>query len=80
MTANQAGVIGNVYTESSTCFAVGTSGVNPAPVQQGSVTPAACSSTRTNQNVYGSLTGTSITPISVVAGQYVQVTVTISFS
>jgi hypothetical protein len=73
ITAPGAGVIGAVYTGYNAC---GNSG---AGATYGTQTPAACQ-TATSGAYGGTATGASISPISVAAGQIIQVTVTFSFS
>jgi hypothetical protein len=71
--AQQAGTIGAVSTYTSTC--------PTAPIQTtlATVTPAACTA-QTGSYGINSLTGATVSTISVAAGQIIQVTVTISFS
>ena len=73
ITAQQAGTINRVTTMAHTCY----SGTTVA-----TTSPAACvaDSGATAGGYYNPFTATSINPISIAAGQLIQVTVTISFS
>jgi hypothetical protein len=78
ITANQAGIIGNVTAAMALCSNLGTTG-DPSALETSS--PATCLSGAPQAPWYGSLTGTTLTaPVPIAAGQIIQVTVTISFS
>jgi len=75
ITANQTGTIGFVSTYAGSCPST--------PIQTGlaTTTPAACPAASATNNGFNALTGTALaTPINVTSGQFVQVTVTITFS
>ncbi len=79
ITSNQTGAVGTVYTIYGMC---GSSPQNPLtnPTTPLTVSTATCQATPSSTWV-GPLSGTSLgTPISVVSGQIIQVTVTITFS
>jgi len=84
ITANEAGTIGTVATTMNGCGQTGLAfGAYPTAIS--TVTPAACyistASGAGTGNVFGgTMTSTSITPISVANGQIIQVTVVLSFS
>jgi hypothetical protein len=71
LTAPGAGVIGSVGTGFNAC------GSQAAPVTN--ISPATCASATTGA-LGGTMTLANITPISVVAGQIIQITVTFTFS
>jgi len=73
-TANNNGTIGVVSTGLNPCTNSNT--LNPTSVETSS--PASCVSSTTG--LFGPLTSTTITPITVISGQLIQITVTISFS
>jgi hypothetical protein len=80
ITANQTGNIGTVETVQALCSNLGASTtVNPGTSE--TTSPATCVTQTTPQAWVGELTGTTLgTPIPVVSGQIVQVTVAITFS
>jgi hypothetical protein len=84
ITANEAGTIGTVGTTMNGCGQTGLA-FGSYPTTMSTVTPASCfTSTATGagsgSDFGGTMTSTSITPISVANGQIIQVTVTLSFS
>lgn len=71
ITAQNAGTVGSVGTGHNAC---GTT------TSLSTTTPAACQTATTSGGYGGTMTYTSITPISVAAGQIIQVSVTLTFS
>jgi hypothetical protein len=79
ITAPNAGIIAVVYTAPSGCNAQGVTTVQPTSVA--TITPAQCMVTTGGYSMGGTSTGTTLaSPVSVVAGQIIQITVTLSFS
>jgi hypothetical protein len=78
ITAPQAGAVVNVYVGFNGCNIASTA-TPPTPTSPGSITATACE-TQTTGSYGGTLSGTTITPITVVAGQIIQITVTYTFS
>ncbi|SNS72473.1 hypothetical protein SAMN05421770_10276 [Granulicella rosea] len=76
MTAPKSGSIGAIGTAFNGCNSSATSGF---PLTVSTVAPATCQ-TSTAGVLGGTMTYTNPTPISVTAGQLIQITVTISFS
>jgi hypothetical protein len=78
ITAPQAGVVVNVYVGMNGCNVASTA-TPPTPTSPGTITATACEA-QTVITYGGTLSGTTITPITVVAGQIIQITVTYTFS
>ena len=84
ITANEAGTIGIVATTMNGCGQTGVAfGAYPTAIS--TVTPAACYTSTaagagSGSDFVGTMTSTSISPISVANGQIIQVTVVLSFS
>ena len=76
--APQAGAVVNVYVGFNGCNIASTV-TPPTPTSPGSITATACEA-QTTGSYSGTLSGTTITPITVVAGQIIQITVTFTFS
>jgi hypothetical protein len=79
ITAPQAGSINNVYIGFNGCNSVSTT--TPAtPTAPGTITAAACQASTTG-SYGGTMSGTTLgSPVTVVAGQIIQITVTYTFS
>ena len=78
ITAPQAGAVVNVYIGFNGCNVSATT-TPPTPSGPATITPTNC-----EQQIVGSyggtMSGTTITPITVVAGQIIQITVAFTFS
>lgn len=79
ITAPQAGAVVNVYIGFAGCNIASTTTPLPQPTSAATITPAACETSTTN-SFGGTMSGTTITPITVVAGQIIQITVAFTFS
>jgi hypothetical protein len=79
ITAPQAGAVVNVYVGFAGCNIVSNTTPLPTPSGPATITPVACEASITN-SYGGTMSGTTITPITVVAGQIIQITVTYTFS
>jgi hypothetical protein len=79
ITAPQAGAVVNVYVGFAGCNIASTTTPVPTPTGPATITPAACEASITNY-YGGTMSGTTITPITVVAGQIIQITVSYTFS
>jgi hypothetical protein len=78
ITAPQAGAVVNVYVGFAGCNIAATT-TPPQPTGPATITPTACETSTTN-SYGGTMSSTLITPITVVAGQIIQITVTYTFS
>jgi hypothetical protein len=78
ITAPQAGAVVNVYIGFAGCNISSTT-TPPQPTGAATITPQACEASTTN-SYGGTMSGTTITPITVVAGQIIQITVAFTFS
>jgi hypothetical protein len=78
ITAPQAGAIVNVYVFHNGCNGNYTT-TPPTPTGPATITPTACE-TQIEGSYVGTMSGTTITPVTVVAGQIIQITVTYTFS
>lgn len=78
ITAPQAGAIVNVYVGFNSCN-ISSTVTPPTPTSPATITPTACE-TQTTGSYAGTMSGTTITPITVVAGQIIQITVIYTFS
>jgi hypothetical protein len=78
ITAPQAGAVVNVYVGFNGCNIASTA-TPPTPTAPGTITAQACEASTTG-SYGGTMSGTTITPITVVAGQIIQITVTYTFS
>jgi len=78
ITAPQAGAIVNVYVGMNGCNISATT-TPPTPTSAATITAAACQSQIVGSYA-GTMSGTTITPVTVVAGQIIQITVTYTFS
>jgi len=76
--AQQAGAVVNVYVGMNGCNVASTA-TPPTPTSPGTITATACEA-QTVGSFTGTMSGTTITPITVVAGQIIQITVTFTFS
>jgi hypothetical protein len=84
ITANEAGTIGTVGTTMNGCGQTGVA-FGAYPTAMSTVSPATCFTSTVSgagggNDFGGTMTSTSISPISVANGQIIQVTVTLSFS
>jgi hypothetical protein len=78
ITAPQAGAVVNVYVGFNGCN-ISSTVTPPTATGPATITAAACES-QTVGSYGGTMSGTTITPITVVAGQIIQITVTYTFS
>jgi hypothetical protein len=79
ITAPQAGSINNVYIGFNGCNVASTT-TPPTPTSPATITPVACEASTTGA-YGGTMSGTTLsTPVVVVAGQIIQITVTYTFS
>ena len=78
ITAPQAGAVVNVYIGFNGCNISSTT-TPPQPTGAATITPQACE-TQIVGSYGGTMSGTTITPITVVAGQIIQITVAFTFS
>ena len=78
ITAPQAGAVVNVYVGFAGCNISSTT-TPPTPTGPATITATACEASTTS-SYGGTMSGTTITPITVVAGQIIQITVTYTFS
>jgi len=79
ITAPNAGSIAQVFTSPAGCNAAGSTTYFPTTVA--TITPAACMASNNSTSLGGTMTlATLSSPISVVAGQIIQISVTLSFS
>jgi len=78
ITAPQAGAVVNVYVGFNGCNISATT-TPPAPSSPATISAAACE-TQIVGSYGGTMSGTTITPITVVAGQIIQITVSYTFS
>jgi hypothetical protein len=78
ITAPQAGAVVNVYVGFNGCNIASTT-TPPAATSPATISPLACES-QTTGSYGGTMSGTTITPITVVAGQIIQITVSYTFS
>ena len=79
ITAPQAGAIVNVYVGFNGCN-ISSTATPPTPTSAATISAAACE-TQTTGSYGGTMSGTTLgTPVTVVAGQIIQITVTYTFS
>ena len=78
ITAPQAGAVVNVYVGFNGCNISSTT-TPPTATSPANISSLACE-TQTTGNYGGTMSGTTITPITVVAGQIIQITVSYTFS
>ncbi len=79
ITAPNGGIIATVYTAPAGCTAVGNSTYPPTTIA--TITPAQCLASTSGYSMGGTSTATTLaSPVTVVAGQIIQITVTLSFS
>jgi hypothetical protein len=78
ITAPQAGAIVNVYVGFAGCNIVSAT-TPPPPTGPATITPVQCEASITD-SYGGTMSGTTITPITVIGGQIIQITVTFTFS
>jgi hypothetical protein len=79
ITAPQAGAVVNVYIGFNGCNISSYRTTPPQPTGAATITPQACE-TQIVGSYGGTMSGTTITPITVVAGQIIQITVAFTFS
>jgi hypothetical protein len=79
ITAPNAGTIAVVYTAPAGCNASGSTTYPPTTIA--TITPAQCLASNNSESMGGTSTSTTLaSPVTVVAGQIIQITVTLSFS